>query len=62
MTNLLLIFANYFEKIFLQVSTFANEPWKENFLGIDFRQVDQKPQNSVKLVPQIFLVKLTFLK
>ena len=62
MTNLLLIFANYFEKIFLQVSTFANEPWKENFLGIDIRQVDQKPQNSVKLVPQIFLVKLTFLK
>ena len=40
MTNLLLIFANELEKNYLQVLSFANEPLKENFLGIDFRQID----------------------
>ena len=54
MTNLLLIFTNQFEKISLQVSTFGNEPWKGNFLGIDFCQVDQNSPNSGKLVPQRF--------
>ena len=39
MTNFLLISANQFEKIYPQVSTFANEPQKENFLGIYFRQL-----------------------
>ena len=38
----------------LQVSTFANGPWKENFLGIDLRQIGQNPRNSGKLVPQEF--------
>ena len=51
MTNLLLIFANELEKISLQVLSFVNEPWKENFLGIDFHQVDQNSQNSGKSVP-----------
>ena len=32
----LLILENEFEKVSLQVSTFTNEPWIENFLGIDF--------------------------
>ena len=32
--------ANELETISLQVSSFANEPWKENFLGIDFPQID----------------------
>ena len=41
MTNSLLILANEFEKIYLQVSTFANEPQKVNFLGIDFCQINQ---------------------
>ena len=31
MTNLLLIFANEFKKVSLQVSTFASERWKEIF-------------------------------
>ena len=63
MTNLSLILANEVEQISLQVSTFENEPWKENFLGIDFRQIDQNSWNSGKLVPQRFLFnKLTFLK
>ena len=50
-THLLLIFANEFEKISRQVSSFANETWKENFLGTDLRQIDQNSQNSGKLVP-----------
>ena len=63
MTNLLLIFVNQFEKISLQVSTFANEPWKKNFLCLDFSQVDQNSQNSEKLVPQtFFLTKLSYLE
>ena len=39
MTNLLFILANEFENISLQVSTFANEHLKVNFLGIDFGQI-----------------------
>ena len=35
MIDLILIFSNGLENISLQVSTFANEPLKENFLGID---------------------------
>ena len=45
MTNFLLIFGNEFKKICLQVSTFANEPWKRNFLGIHFCQIDQSSRN-----------------
>ena len=61
-TNLSLILTKKFEQT-LQVLTFANASWKENFLGIDFRQIDQNLQNSGKLVPQdLFLIKLTFLK
>ena len=45
MTNLSLILANEVEQISLQVSTFANGPWKENFLGIDFRQIDQNSRD-----------------
>ena len=55
MTNLLLIFANEFEKLSLQVSTFVNESWKRNFLGIDLRQIDQSSWNLGKLVPQRFV-------
>ena len=40
MANLLLIFANELEKNYLQVLRFVNERLKENFLGIDFRQID----------------------
>lgn len=47
-------FGKSIQKIFLQWSTFPNEPWKENFLDIEFRQVDQKSQNSGKLIPQNF--------
>ena len=46
---------NEFEEISLQVSTFANEPWKEKFLGIDICQIDQNLQNSGKLVPRRFV-------
>ena len=61
-TNLSLILANKFEQT-LQVSTFANGPWKENFLGIDFRQIDQNSRNSGKLVPQRFVFnKIDILK
>ena len=48
---------------FLQVSTFANGPLKEKFLGIDFRQ---NLRNSGKLVPQrfvfnkIYILKVSF--
>ena len=42
MINLLSIFVNELEKNSFQVSRFANEPWNGNFLGIDFRQIDQK--------------------
>ena len=63
MTNLSLILANEVEQISLQVSTFENEPWKENFLGIDFRQIDQNSRNSGKLVPQRFVFnKIDILK
>ena len=63
MTNLSLILANEVEQISLQVSTFENEPWKENFLGIDFRQIDQNSRNSGKLAPQRFVFnKIDILK
>ena len=63
MTYLSLILANEVEQISLQVSTFENEPWKENFLGIDFRQIDQNSRNSGKLVPQRFVFnKIDILK
>ena len=39
----------------MQVSTFANEPWRENVLGIDCRQIDENAQNLGKLVPQRFV-------
>ena len=55
MTNLLLIFANEFEKLSLQVSTFANESWRGNFLGIDLHQIDQSLRISEKLVSQRFV-------
>ena len=48
MIDLLLIFANKFEKNYLQVSSLANQPCKESFLGTDFRQIDQNSQNSGK--------------
>ena len=54
MTNFLLIFGNEFEKICLQVSTFANEPWKGNFLGIHFCQIDQSSRNLGKQIPKRF--------
>ena len=53
--NLSLILANELEKISLQVLTFANGPWKENFLIIDFHQIDQNSRNSGKLVSQRFV-------
>ena len=62
MTNFSLILVYEFEQISLQVSTFANGPWKKNFLGIDFGQIDQNSRNSGKLAPQRFaLTKLAFL-
>ena len=61
-TNLSLILANKFEQT-LQVSAFANGPWKENFLGIDFHQIEQNSRNSGKLVPQRFVFnKIDILK
>ena len=42
-------------KISLQASTFANDSWKVNFLGIDLCQIGQSSLNSEKLVPQRFL-------
>ena len=54
MTNLSLLLANEFEQISLQVPSFANGPWKENFFGIDFRQIDQNSRDSGKLVPYRF--------
>ena len=51
------------QKISLQVSTFANEPWKENFIGIDFRQIDQNSRNSEKLVFKRFIfIKIDMFK
>ena len=58
MTNVLLMFANEFKKISLQVSTFANEPWKENFIVTDFHQIDQISRNSGKLVPGRFVFSI----
>ena len=49
MTNLSLILANEFEEIYLQVSTFANGSRKENFVDIDFCQIDQNSRDSRKL-------------
>ena len=48
MTNLSLILANEFEQISLQVLTFANGSRKENFFGIDFRQIDQNSEDAKK--------------
>ena len=51
------------QKISSQVSTFANEPWRENLLGIDIHQIDQKSRNSGKLIPQsLFFTKREYLK
>ena len=47
--------ANEFEKISLQASPFFNGPQKENFLSIEFNQIDQNSRNSGKLVPQTFV-------
>ena len=41
--------ANEFEQISLQTTAFANGPWKENFFGIDFRQIDPSSQDLGKL-------------
>ena len=49
MTKFLLILANELEQISLQVSNFANGPWKESLLGIDFYQIDQNSGDSRKL-------------
>ena len=63
MTNLPLILSNEFQQISLQVSTFANGPWKENYLGINFRQIDQNSCNLGMLVQQIFVFnKIDILK
>ena len=52
--NLSLILANELENI-RKNSTFTNGPWKENFLSIDFHQIDQNSRNSGKLVSQRFV-------
>ena len=63
MTNLSLILSNEFEQISLQVSSFANGPWKENFFGNDFRQINQNSRDSGKLVPHRFVFdKIDILK
>ena len=63
MTNLPLILSNEFQQISLQVLTFANGPWKENYLGINFRQIDQNSCNLGMLVQQIFVFnKIDILK
>ena len=63
MTNLSLILANELEQISLQVPSFANGPWKENFFGIDFRQINQNSRDSGKLVPHRFVFnKIDILK
>ena len=49
MTKFLLILANELEQISSQVSNFANGPWKESLLGIDFYQIDQNSGDSRKL-------------
>ena len=59
MTNLLFIFANEFKKSSSQVSAFANDSWKGNFWGIDFRKSIKNLQNSGKLVPQKFVFNRT---
>ena len=61
MTNLSLILANEVEQISLQISPFENRPWKKNFLGIDFRQIDQNSRNSGKLVPQRFVLNKIYI-
>ena len=63
LTNLSLTLSNEVEQIYLQLSTFENGSWKENFLGIDFCQIDQNSQNSGRLVPQRFVFnKIDILK
>ena len=63
MTNLSLILVNELEQISLQVSSFANEPWKENFFGTDFPQIDQNSRDLGKLVPHRFVFnKIDILK
>ena len=63
MTNVSFILANKFDQISLQVSSFANGPWKENFFGIYFRQIDQNPRDTGKLVPHRFVLnKIDILK
>ena len=63
MTNLSLTLANEVEQISLQVSNFANGPWKETFFGIDFPQIDQNSRDSEKLVPHRFVFnKIDILK
>ena len=52
MINLYKLWQQNSKNIFLQLFTFSNEPWKENFLGIDFCQTDQNSGNSGKLEPQ----------
>ena len=55
--------ANVVEQIYSQVSTFENGSWKENFLGIDFCQIDQNSRNLGKLVLQRFVFnKIDILK
>ena len=56
MTNVSFILANKLDQISLQVSSFANGPWKENFVGIDFRQIDQNSRDTGKLVPHRFVL------
>ena len=50
-------------KFLCSVSIFENVPWKKNFLGIDFRQIDQNSRNLGKLAPQRFVFnKIEILK
>ena len=45
------------------ISSFANGPWKENFFGIDFCQIDQNSWDLGKLVPHRFVFnKIDILK
>ena len=40
--------ANDFKETSLQESIFANGPWEEDFLGIDFHQIDHNSRDSRK--------------
>ena len=55
MVNLLLIFDSEFENLFCRYQVSQMNPEKKNFLGNDFRQIDQNLWNSGKLVPQRFI-------